>query len=64
LLLYTDGLSEHMKDNERYFPERLERKVRELKHKRARQIFEGIKTDVLNFAEAADDISFVVIKRA
>ena len=64
LLLYTDGLSEHMKDNERYFPERLERKVLELKHKRARQIFEGIKTDVLNFAEAADDISFVVIKRA
>src|SRR5439155_1718232 len=34
LLLYTDGLSEHMKDNERYFPEQLERKVRKLKHKR------------------------------
>ena len=63
LLLYTDGLSEHMNEIERYFPERLERKVRELKHKRAQQIFEGIKTDILDFAEPADDVSLVVIKR-
>src|SRR2546427_9113065 len=64
LLLYTDGLSEHMKGTERYFPERLESKVRELKHNPAHQIFEGIKTDILNFAEPADDVSLVVIKRA
>jgi len=64
LLLYTDGLSEHVNDTQRYFPERLQQKVRELKHERAHQIFEGIKTDMLNFAAPADDVSLVVIKRA
>ena len=63
LLLYTDGLLEHARGNEQYFPDHLEQKVRELKHQRARQIFDGIKTDTLNFAEPSDDISIVVIKR-
>ena len=63
LLLYTDGLLEHARGNEQYFPLQLEQKVRELKHHRARQIFDSIKADVLSFAKPADDISIVVIKR-
>src|ERR1051326_2088490 len=63
LLLYTDGLLEHARGNEPYFPERLEQTVRCLKHQRSRQIFDTIKADVLSFAKPADDISIVVIKR-
>src|SRR5262245_14450660 len=63
LLLYTDGLVEHSRGTERYFPERLEQKVRELKDAGARQIFEGIRADLLDFAAPSDDISLVVIKR-
>ena len=63
LLLFTDGLVEHARGNERYFPNRLEQKVRELKNERARAICEGIKSDLLDFADPSDDISFVVIKR-
>src|SRR5437870_2754162 len=47
LLLYTDGLLEHARGNEQYFPAQLEQRVRELKHHRARQIFDSIKADVL-----------------
>ncbi|HXV61201.1 MAG TPA: SpoIIE family protein phosphatase, partial [Vicinamibacteria bacterium] len=63
LLLYTDGLSEHADEENRYFPGRLEAKVRELKDRRARDIAQGIKEDILSFAEPSDDISLVVIKR-
>jgi serine phosphatase RsbU (regulator of sigma subunit) len=64
LLLYTDGLSEHSRENEMYFPQRLEETVRSVKHQGAKQIFEAIKLDVLDFAAPSDDISVVVIKRA
>ncbi|PYJ68032.1 MAG: hypothetical protein DME75_13900 [Verrucomicrobia bacterium] len=63
LLLYTDGLLEHAREDEPYFPTRFEQRVRELKHDSAHMIFEGVKTDVLNFADPSDDISLVVIKR-
>lgn len=63
LLLYTDGLSEHMRDDEDYFPGRLEAVLRKAKSRPAREIFEAIREDVLAFSEPSDDISIVVIKK-
>lgn len=63
LLLYTDGLLEHSDGNSAYFPAHLEQKVREVKHLSAKEIFDAIKAHLLGFAERADDISFVIIKR-
>jgi serine phosphatase RsbU (regulator of sigma subunit) len=63
LLLYTDGLLDHSRDNEMYFPGRLEQVVRSVKHQKAKNIFEAIKRDALDFAPPLDDISLVVIKR-
>jgi serine phosphatase RsbU (regulator of sigma subunit) len=63
LLLYTDGLLEHARGNEGYFPKYLEQVVRAVKRDSARTIFEAIKLSVLDFAAPSDDISIVVIKR-
>lgn len=63
LLLYTDGLLDHARDNQPFFPKRLEQTVREVKHKSAKSIYEAIKTSALDFASPSDDISVVVIKR-
>ncbi len=63
LLIYTDGLSEHMRGEEEYFPRHLEAKLREVKEQSAREIFEAVKADVFAFSKPVDDISFVVIKR-
>jgi len=63
LLLYTDGLLDHARSNEPYVPQRLEHKIREVKHQGAREIFEAVKKDFLHFADLSDDISLVVIKR-
>jgi serine phosphatase RsbU (regulator of sigma subunit) len=62
LLLHTDGLTEHEGASGRYFPGRLEQKLRDVKHQGARQIYEAIMTDVVAFAEPIDDASVVVIK--
>lgn len=63
LFLYTDGLLEHARGTESYFPQRLEQTVRSVKKQSAREIFEAIKADTLAFATSSDDISIVVIKR-
>lgn len=63
LLLYTDGLLEHARRNEQYFPGRLEQRIRAVKHQTSRDIFEAIQADLLDFAQPSDDISIVVIKR-
>jgi len=63
LLLYTDGLLEHARADEPYFPHHLEETVRTVKHESARNIFETIKKSVLDFGPPSDDISIVVIKR-
>jgi len=63
LLLFTDGLTEHFRAGEPYFPKLLEEKVREVKDQNARTIFEAIKDHFLEFAQPSDDASFVVIKR-
>jgi serine phosphatase RsbU (regulator of sigma subunit) len=62
LLMHTDGLTEHEGANGRYFPTRLEHKLREVKHLGARQIYEEIVTDLIAFADPLDDASVVVIK--
>lgn len=63
LLVYTDGLSDHRRDDERYFPHHLERKLRQLKHLTAREIWDGIYEDMSGFGPPTDDVTFVVIKR-
>jgi serine phosphatase RsbU (regulator of sigma subunit) len=63
LLLYTDGLLEHSNNDRLYFPRRLERTVRDVKHSKAKEIVEAIKADLLAFNDPDDDISIVVIKR-
>ena len=63
LLLYTDGLTDHVRNGEAYFPRHLEQKMREVKHLSARAIFEAIRSHFLEFAYLSDDASFVVIKR-
>jgi serine phosphatase RsbU (regulator of sigma subunit) len=63
LLLYTDSITEHMRGDQEYFPQRLEAVVREAKDGSAREVFEAVRADVLAFSAPADDISLVVIKR-
>jgi serine phosphatase RsbU (regulator of sigma subunit) len=63
LLLHTDGLSEHGSKDEPYFPDRLERKLRDVHHLSAKGIFDAIIEDVRAHGEPSDDISIVVIKR-
>ena len=62
LLLHTDGLSDHRRQDQPYFPDRLEQTLREVKHLCAREIYEAIKKDLLAFADPIDDISVVAIK--
>jgi serine phosphatase RsbU (regulator of sigma subunit) len=64
LLLHTDGLLEHSRGDEMYFPNRLEDVVRAAKHLSARGILEAIEEDMLDFNAPSDDISVVVIKLA
>ena len=63
LLLHSDGLVEHGRKHESYFPHHLERKLREVKHLGAKEIFEAVRDDLQAFADPSDDISFVIIKR-
>ncbi len=62
LLLHTDGLSEHGRG--RYFPERLEKLLAELRDEPAAKLCESIRTDLLAFAAPEDDISVVVIRKS
>ena len=63
-LVHTFHVSEgDGSDEAPYFPERLETRVRDVKHRSAREIFESIKDDVVAFDRLPDDISLVVIKR-
>ena len=62
LLLHTDGLVDHTRRDEPYFPYHLERAVREVKHAGAREIHDAIMEDVRGFTAPSDDISLVVLK--
>jgi serine phosphatase RsbU (regulator of sigma subunit) len=63
LLLQTDGLVEHRRGEEAYFPVRLEATIRRVKDQTAAEIFAAITEDLLAFSAPSDDISMVVIKR-
>jgi serine phosphatase RsbU (regulator of sigma subunit) len=64
LLIYTDGLSEHLDQQDTpYFPDKLEKKLKSVKSESAKSIFQHIKEDLLNYGDPSDDISFVVIKK-
>ena len=62
LLLHTDGLVDHTRREEPYFPHHLERAVRKVKHAGAREIHDAIMEDVRGFTAPSDDISLVVLK--
>jgi len=66
LILYTDGVSEALNlDYEEYSEERLEKKAKELIHKSASEILNGIKEDVQIFTQGnlqSDDITMIVLK--
>lgn len=63
LLLYTDGLLDHSRGEERYFPERLENVMRAVKDQPAAEIVAAIKGDLRDFASPTDDITIAAIKR-
>ncbi|MBK9097698.1 MAG: PP2C family protein-serine/threonine phosphatase [bacterium] len=66
LILYTDGVSEALNlEFEEYSEERLEKKAKEIMHKSADEILNGIKEDVQIFTQGnlqSDDITMIVIK--
>jgi len=66
IILFTDGISEALNDQEEEFSdERLEEIALKLSSGSATEILEGIKHEVQNFTEGAsqsDDITMVVIK--
>lgn len=62
LLIHTDGLSDHRRGDEPYFPGRLEDVIRKARDQSARGIYDAIRQDVLAFAPPTDDVSMVVIK--
>jgi serine phosphatase RsbU (regulator of sigma subunit) len=63
LLLHTDGLSEHSRGDEPYFPRRLEEAMRRVKDQSAADIYAAIQADLVAFNKPADDVTIVVIKR-
>jgi serine phosphatase RsbU (regulator of sigma subunit) len=62
LLIHTDGLSDHRRGDEAYFPARLEDALRRAKNLSARGIYDAIRQDIVDFVPPADDVSLVVIK--
>jgi serine phosphatase RsbU (regulator of sigma subunit) len=63
LLLFTDGFAEHARGEDGWFLARLEGVLRQAKDLPAGEIYDAVKADLLAFADPADDVSFVVIKR-
>lgn len=63
LLLATDGLIDHGPDDAPYCPGRLEETLRQVHHLPAKGIYDAIVGDLRAYADPADDISIVVIKR-
>ena len=63
ILLHSDGLSDHNKKGDLYFPNGLEDTLRETKHLPAEEIVDAIGRRVIEFADPADDISYIVIKK-
>jgi serine phosphatase RsbU (regulator of sigma subunit) len=63
LILPTDGLMDHRRGDESYFPERLEALLQQSGGRTARQLFDDIAADLRAFAAPQDDISMVIIRK-
>jgi serine phosphatase RsbU (regulator of sigma subunit) len=63
LLLFSDGLQDHTRGEEDYFPDHLEALLRKVHDLPARGICDAIAADVAAYGPAADDISMIVVKR-
>jgi serine phosphatase RsbU (regulator of sigma subunit) len=63
LLLFSDGLQDHTRGEEDYFPDHLEALLRTVHDLPARGICDAIAADVAAYGPAADDISMIVVKR-
>jgi serine phosphatase RsbU (regulator of sigma subunit) len=63
LLLSTDGLTEHSNGAADYFPNQLEKKLREVKDLSAHKICKAIEDDIRAFGTVQDDLSYVVLKK-
>jgi serine phosphatase RsbU (regulator of sigma subunit) len=64
LLLHTDGLNEHEReDGEAFFPVCLEDTLRSNKHRSAQGIFDAILDRARSFAPLTDDLTVVVVKK-
>lgn len=64
LLLYSDGFSEHIDSaGERFTDSRLQHLLRVHKDAAARDLYEILMKELMNFALPEDDVSLVVIKR-
>jgi serine phosphatase RsbU (regulator of sigma subunit) len=65
LLLATDGLVDHERDDDKPFvPTELERILRSVKHRTAQEIYHAIIDRARSFADPTDDMTLVVIKRS
>lgn len=64
LLLFTDGFSEIKNGEQNYIAERLETQLRKVKHLSAKEIFESIKLDFMNYCgNPDDDATMILIKK-
>lgn len=63
LLLCTDGLQDHERRGEPYYPGRMEDMIRRTKHLSAIEIVQAVLDDLQTFATPSDDVSLVVIKK-
>lgn len=63
LILCTDGLTEHARQHEEYFPLHLERKLLDIQDLPARKIAREVVADMQRFGPQKDDLTLVVIKR-
>jgi serine phosphatase RsbU (regulator of sigma subunit) len=64
LLLFTDGFTEVKDGQQNYIAERLETQLRKVKHLSAKEIFESIKSDFMNYCSTPDnDATMILIKK-
>lgn len=63
LFLYTDGITEHVRGEEPYYPLRFEQKVREVKHLPAIEMYHEIMYDISLFGERRDDVTLAIVKK-
>jgi len=65
LILHTDGLDEHTREDGRDFvPDELEAVIRESKHRSAHEIYEAVRERALAFAPLKDDTTVVIIRKS